>query len=533
MAGLDGEQCGDRAEQPRQLVRRAEQRARAVLALQAHRQRFDARFLRRDLAFGGALGLDQLLDARLGRVVGLDRVVVPLHQVGVVGLLDPALGPRQFELFDGDLSTFGGLFEGDGEPVDLVRGGAVLAAQRLDLAGQLGQALATVGDRADRGPVRAFRGLDALFEVLAAQDRLGQQLAGLHDGLVELLFLLGDALGLFEKFLGVAAAGVRDDVGGEVALPFDGEPDGAAQPLGQRGELVPGLLGRLQQRRILGERCLQLGLFRGDDLELLFDFGAALAGKALVGLLLGDRLALSDQVVGEQPQAGVAQLGLDGLSAASDLGLLAQRLELAAQLGGQVAEAVQVALHVGELAKGLFLALAVLEHARGLFDEGAALLGLGLEDRGQLALADDDVHLTADAGVRQQLLDVQQPAAVAVDLVLAGAVAEHPPGDGDLGILDRERAVGVVDGEGDLGPAERGTARGPGEDDVLHLAAAQVLRTLGAHDPAKRVQDVRLARAVRADHAGDTGFETQRGGRGEGLEALERQAFQVHVGLTP
>src|SRR5690606_42076803 len=39
-------------------------------------------------------------------------------------------------------------------------------------------------------------------------------------------------------------------------------------------------------------------------------------------------------------------------------------------------------------------------------------------------------------------------------------------------------AVGVVDGERDLGAAERGTAGGAGEDDVLHLAASQGFRAL-------------------------------------------------------
>ena len=49
-----------------------------------------------------------------------------------------------------------------------------------------------------------------------------------------------------------------------------------------------------------------------------------------------------------------------------------------------------------------------------------------MQDGVELALADDDVHLPADAGVGEQLLDVEQPAGVAVDLVLALAGAEHP-----------------------------------------------------------------------------------------------------------
>ena len=37
------------------------------------------------------------------------------------------------------------------------------------------------------------------------------------------------------------------------------------------------------------------------------------------------------------------------------------------------------------------------------------ILRCGLQDRIELALADDDVHLAADAGVTQQFLHVEQP----------------------------------------------------------------------------------------------------------------------------
>jgi hypothetical protein len=36
-------------------------------------------------------------------------------------------------------------------------------------------------------------------------------------------------------------------------------------------------------------------------------------------------------------------------------------------------------------------------------------LGGGLQDRVELPLPDDDVHLAADAGVAEQLLHVEQP----------------------------------------------------------------------------------------------------------------------------
>ena len=52
----------------------------------------------------------------------------------------------------------------------------------------------------------------------------------------------------------------------------------------------------------------------------------------------------------------------------------------------------------------------MLEDAGGLLDEPAAVLRGGPQHGVELALPDDDVHLPADAGVAQQLLDVEQPA---------------------------------------------------------------------------------------------------------------------------
>ena len=72
-------------------------------------------------------------------------------------------------------------------------------------------------------------------------------------------------------------------------------------------------------------------------------------------------------------------------------------------------------------------------------------------------------------------------------------------------------------------PAQRGPAGGAGEDDVFHLAAPQRLRALLAQYPGDGVDDVGFARPVRTDHGGDARLEPERGGRGEGLEALQGQ----------
>src|SRR5690606_19183660 len=106
-------------------------------------------------------------------------------------------------------------------------------------------------------------------------------------------------------------------------------------------------------------------------------------------------------------------------------GLTAQGAQLAGELGTQIGEPVEVRLQPRELPQRLLLALAVLEDAGRLLDEAAALEGVGVEDRVEAALAHDDVHLLAQAGVAQQLLDVEQAGGLPVDAVLAAARAEE------------------------------------------------------------------------------------------------------------
>ncbi|WP_455132989.1 hypothetical protein [Microbacterium aurum] len=221
----------------------------------------------------------------------------------------------------------------------------------------------------------------------------------------------------------------------------------------QRVEPAQSLLHTLQREGgapggVDGLRTL-LSLQRVDaQLQLL---GLVLQHQTLgVSLLLVARMVdqlcpKPHEVVGEQPRLGVTHDSRDRGGLPRDLRLLAERLQLSTQLPREVAEPREVRLHRLELAERLLLAATVLENAGGLLDEAAAVLGARLQHAVQAPLTHDDVHLAAEAGVAQQLLHVQQAAAVAVDRVLAGAVAEQRPADRDLGVLDRQRAVGVVD----------------------------------------------------------------------------------------
>ncbi len=534
VARLDVQQRGDRPEDAAQPAAGGEQRAGAVGAGQAHLQRLLAGAPGGAVAVGGALGLGEPVDLGGGGERGLLGGGV-LGVQALLALLDAGdLLLERGELLLREPAAVGGLGERALQPADLGLAGLDPAAARGDLPGEPGQALPPVGGGAQqRGHVPLGLAVRVLG-LAALGDPLLQHLAGLLDLGGQLLLLGPGPLGLRPQVVGVAAGvgGLDRVLRAQQPHPLGGQGAGAAQPLAQPGQPVPGLRGLGEPRRGLGGLALQGAERLAAGGDRLLDLGPARAQRGLVGDLLLERGGQLDQLVGEQAGAGVAHVGLDGHGAAGDLGLLAERAELAPDLGGEVADAGEVGLHRVELAERLLLALAVLEDAGGLLDEAAPVLGRRVQHLVELALPDDDVHLPADAGVRQQLLDVEQPGGGAVDRVLRAAGAEHRPRDRDLGVLDRQRAVGVVDGQRHLGPAQRGAAGGAGEDDVLHLAAAQALGALLAHHPGQGVHDVGLARAVRADDAGDAGLEPQGGGRREGLEALQREGLEVQA-LAP
>ena len=241
-----------------------------------------------------------------------------------------------------------------------------------------------------------------------------------------------------------------------------------------------------------------------------------------------ERCAQGDHVVGEDAGARIPKFSLNRLCLASHLGLRTERLQLATNLAGQVAESREVGLHRVELANRLLFATAVLENSGSFFDESATIFGAGGEHVVESPLTDDDVHLTAEAGIAEQFLNVEQTASLAVDGIFTLSVAKQGARNCDFAVLDRQRAVGVVNREQNFGTTERAARCSTSEDDVVHLSATQGFRALLTHHPGERVDDVRLARAVGADHTRDTGFERERRWLGERLEALEGEAFQVH-----
>ncbi len=318
-----------------------------------------------------------------------------------------------------------------------------------------------------------------------------------------------------------AFVGHRRELAFEAPAPFRDEVREAATALAQRfgaREEVGDVVVARHRERSLG--CDHVVVERAQAHAQVLFLGGELAPLFAAALLAV--VQPLDLAAGEV-QRDRAQLVDEAVVAARRVGLALERPELPAHLAEQVGEAEQVAFRRLEPALGLLPPLAELQDPGRLLDDRPAVLGAGVEHGVELALADDHVLLAADAGVGEQLLDVEQAARGAVDHVLRLTRAEERPGDRDLGELDRQQAGGVVDRERYLGPAEGGPLGGAGEDDVVHLAAAQRPGPLGAEHPGHRVDDVRLPGAVRADDDADAGLEVERRLVGEGLEALQRE----------
>ena len=170
----------------------------------------------------------------------------------------------------------------------------------------------------------------------------------------------------------------------------------------------------------------------------------------------------------------------------------------------------------------------MLEHASGFFNKRTTLLWPRLQNLRKPALADDDVHLAANAGVAEEFLDIHEADARTVDFVLTCAVAVHATRDRDFLILNGKCPIGIVDGKSYL-RAPQGLSPGSSrEDNIFHFAAAEGLGGVLAHNPREGIDDIRLTRSIRADNCADAGLKFHCRRRSKGFKALQSQRFQIH-----
>ena len=335
------------------------------------------------------------------------------------------------------------------------------------------------------------------------------------------------------------ALGARLDLGGVALVArgvVGGGPGGLARALGpQRDAVGRGASGEqaarepLARARVLGERLLGgLAALRdlGEQALGLVALAARAAAAARSASARSARAARRSSAASSRPASSDWRSSRWCSSAASAWRFSGRSRERASR--STSSERARLSSRALELELCAPAPLAVLAEPGRLLDQEPPVARLRVDDRLDAALRDDRVHLLAEAGVREHLDHVHEPAAGAVQAVLALAVAGELAHDRDLREVGVEPAVGVVEQHLDLGGVARRHAGGPGEDDVLHRLAANGERALLAERPQDGVRDVRLARAVRADDDRDARREVELRAVGERLEALQRDRAQVH-----
>src|SRR5690606_21045165 len=224
-------------------------------------------------------------------------------------------------------------------------------------------------------------------------------------------------------------------------------------------------------------------------------------------------------------------LGLPGLVLLGSLRLAMQVRQLTLQLLAQVGQTLEVLMGTADAILGFAPALLVFGDAGGLFDEQAELVGLGLDELGNHALFDDRIAARPQPGAEEDVGNVPAAAFGTVEEVLVLPFPGHLAAAGDLvvaGVFALEGTVAVVEDQRDGGLTYRLAGVGAVEDDVGHRHATQVLRRALAHDPAHRINDVGLAKAIGPHHCRHIAREVNGGRIHEGLEACQFDAFQSH-----
>ncbi len=212
-----------------------------------------------------------------------------------------------------------------------------------------------------------------------------------------------------------------------------------------------------------------------------------------------------------------------------------QRRELGLQRLEHVAHPAEIGLRGAQLQFRLVPPLVEARDPCGLLEHPTARLGLGVDQLGDLPLADQRRRMRPGRGVRKQDLHVARARFAAVGAVSAPGVAGDAPHDLERIVVVEARRrppLRIVERQRHLGVAPRRPRAGAREDHVLHAVAPHHARPAFAHHPAQRLQQVGLAAAVRSDHARQPGRDDQLGRIDEALEAEQAQAGELQLAAS-
>ncbi len=270
--------------------------------------------------------------------------------------------------------------------------------------------------------------------------------------------------------------------------------------------------------------CGLLRLLRGGD-------GAfGLLGFGTGGVRAGGGLAPAGE---DHPRLGNADLLRQADIALRRLGLTPQAVGAGVHVGQDFVQPHQIRFGGAQLLFGILAPDVQAGNARRFLQHGAAFLRAGGNHGGDAPLADQSGAMRAGGGVREDQRHVLRPDVAAIGAIGAARPALDPAGDFQFPVRTDfhrvEQLALFLDGEQrDFREIALRAGGGAREDHILHAAAAHRLGAGFAHDPADRLQQVRLAAAIGPDNAGQAGFDAQLRRVDEALEAGELEALYLH-----
>ncbi len=236
-----------------------------------------------------------------------------------------------------------------------------------------------------------------------------------------------------------------------------------------------------------------------------------------------------------QQRLGPADMRSDVLVAHGLARLLAERFHLRLEMAQHILDPRQIVL--GGLEAELRLVAARMEprDAGRILKDAPPRLRPGGDDLADLPLPHQRRRARTGGGVGEEQLHVAGAGLARIDPVgrafLALDAARHFE---PLGIVParRRRAPGVVDDQRDFRRVTGGPATGAVEDHVVHGRRAHGLERGLPHHPAHGLDEVRLAAAVRADDARESGLDRKLRRIDEALEPDDAKLLELHPPST-
>ena len=210
------------------------------------------------------------------------------------------------------------------------------------------------------------------------------------------------------------------------------------------------------------------------------------------------------------------QLGI----AFGPLSLPRQRANLALHLGDKIVNAAEIGRGLLETSFGASLAVAVQPHSRRFLEQLSPIVGPVAQQGVHHPRFDHYARVGTEPGAADHIVDIAKAARRPVEEIVALSRPAQSSGDDDFAERDVERAIVVLEVQGDLREID-GPARGRSlENHFFHLGAAKRARALLAEHPPHRIGDVGLSAAVRADDRRHARLEDHLRVIGERLESV-------------